>query len=761
MRVPLVWDKKDVICTMLSMLFLCIGTYAFEYFWLLPGYFLVKFLFASSFSFLGVLLVKYLSSASHVGGSPAAESMLARNRHYLIILVAIIFTYSPFLTEGYYWYDDFWFYIGNHAFNGITASLPVMRPYHGLLGELFWFVSPSNAYYIKWFSVACALGYALMIYSWLFQKSGQRFLSLVITLAVSLFSPLSDHIGYSSTIAILPAMLSAGFSVILFDNLFEKARTKEWVGLIVPMLASGCALLVSFMLYQVATSIVFLFLSIYVYFNRKNSSIRFVSSYMFFFGLCAIVYLVLNKALISYYGASVWSRGDFITLQGVVPKAKWFFQTIIPAVFDRLGLSFLGRWATSDKCYWYFVQYSATLVRKSVFLLFTVSIIAVCCSFILRKRKFVDLLLMIFFIPMSYFCFLILKENGYLTYYAIPILSVILFFFFIAIKETIQLLRMFGGMGAVSVDPDPILRIFLTLLICLLAFQNNIYIRQFWVETNKEGYNYLKNTLSLQVEKKKKIHVFGVLTPGQGNVYSVFATKWALRELEYNPENYAITTSDDDQKISVIQADALEGIKKLITPDELKFLLSNYLYDSTYYRYVCNANPSVRLTEILTKAGLLPGDYQGTVVVDLRWISPTWARHESVKVKSIINMEEIVFCPKNIIGNVENIAYSHDKDLLHISGWAAIENIDSMKSRVSIILRSSERNIQLTGEMLDSADVVTYTKNQKYSKCRFDFSLHLASAKIKQGIYEVWLYVVDKRSRKKASLLWGKQLEIK
>ncbi len=761
-------DKKDVICTTLLILLLCIGIYALEYFWLLPGYFLIKFLFAGTFSFLGVLLVKYLSSCYHVPGSTSSEILIERNRHYLIIVVSIIFTYSPFLTEGYYWYDDFWFYIGNHAFYGITASLPAMRPYHGLLGELFWFVSPSNAYYIKWFSIACALGYAFMIYSWLFQKSGQRFLSLAITLAVSLFSPLSDHIGYSSTIAILPAMLSSGFSVILFDSLSERARSKEWGDVVVLVAASGCALLFSFMLYQVATPIVFLFLLIYVYFNQQpSSSMRFCLSYMSFFGLCAVLYLILNKLIIAHYGASVWSRGNIIGMQDIVPKVQWFLQTVMPAVFDRLGLSFLGRGATSDKCYWYFVQYSSTLLRNSVSILFTASIIAVCCSFILRRRKFVDLLLVIGFIPMSYFCFLILKENSYLTYYAIPILSVIMFFFIIAIKETIELLRTFRGIGKVPVNPDPILQIFLTLLICLLAFQNNIYIRQFWVETNKEGYGYLKNTLSLQAEKKKKIHVFGVLTPGQGNIYSVFATKWALRELEYNPEDYVITASDNDRMISIIQADLLEGVKKNITPDELNLLLSNYRYDATYsvYRIIGgqDLSSSKRLTEILIKTGLLPGDYSQTAVVDLQWIKPTWSSEKkNFEVKLIANMDQVVSYPKNIIANVDIIDYSKDEDFLHIGGWAAMENIDSTKSHVSIILRSStDKCIQLSGNMLDSPDVAASFKNKKYGKCRFDLSLYPMSPELSPGKYEVWIYIVNNKLKLKASLLWSQYLEIK
>jgi len=57
--------------------------------------------------------------------------------------------------------------------------------------------------------------------------------------------------------------------------------------------------------------------------------------------------------------------------------------------------------------------------------------------------------------------------------------------------------------------------------------------------------------------------------------------------------------------------------------------------------------------------------------------------------------------------------------------------------------------------------VATYFKNENYKKCRINFSLHSVSSKIKPGIYEVWISVVNNKMKAKASLLWGKRLEIK
>ncbi|OHB49674.1 MAG: hypothetical protein A2Y10_05825 [Planctomycetes bacterium GWF2_41_51] len=749
------------------VMILCIGMFALEYFLLATGYFLVKFLFAMFFAIFCVSFSKYVLFNPRQISGESLIGIAGQKYHGFIITLAIIFVYGPLLTEGYYWYDDLWFYDGVKSNYGITISLSMMRPFHGLLGAMFWFVSPSNAYCIKWFSIACLLGYALMMYTWLARKSGQRFFCLIITLALSLFSPLSDHLGYSATITILPSMLAAGLSVIIFDDLFGKTYKKRWFDAILPLIASGCFIVFAFMMHQIAVPIVFLFLIIHIYFNREQvSSFFFCVSYLFFFGLCTIVYLIICKLLIAYYGVAFWERTGFVGVSDVIPKIRWFLHIVLPAAFGRTGLSFLGRLATPVKCYWHFVQYDSDLLRDIVSFVFIGSIIIVCLLFQHCRKKLIESLLMMLFIPMSFFVFLMFKENGYLTYYAIPLLSVILFFFIAAVKETILLLNKIK-IYKIYMNPDRMATGILVFLICVLAFQNNVYIRQFWVETNKEGYNCLKNTLSLQTGAKRKIHIFGVLTPGQGNIYSVFAAKLALKELGFNPDDFSITTSDDEQKINVIQADTLETIKKYITPEDLQFMLANYLYDSVYLRYVCNTNDFTRLKRILTQAKLLPEDYNETVIVDLRWITPAWSDRSADEVKQATTLEEIVdankiiSCHNNIVGNIETMDYSSNMAVLHISGWAAMKKVSSKDSQISIILRGPEKILQLTGGNLDSPDVVTYTKKHRYGKCRFDYSIHLSPSEVQPGVYEVWIYIVNKKSNSKAALQWAHPLEIK
>ena len=307
-------------------------------------------------------------------------------------------------------------------------------------------------------------------------------------------------------------------------------------------------------------------------------------------------------------------------------KIKWFLFFVIPNVLDRLTAAFFGKLIIQEKNYWggylnYLYQYFKIL---SYFLYAFIISLGVILYFIKTKR-YLEIIILTCFVPMSYYCFLILREYGYLTYYAIPILSLLLLYIILSIFE-------FVSSKFIRIPINRKEKYFywlISLLVIIMAIQNNIYIRQFWVETNKEGYHFLKNSLSLQIKEKNRIHIFGVLNPGQGNIYSVFATKLALKELGYNPQNFIITVSDNDKLISIIQDDMLKEMKKNITQEELNFLLLFYQHDTKYSRYIYNAGridieKSNILKSIFIKSSFLPGSYENSAVVDLRWISPIW-----------------------------------------------------------------------------------------------------------------------------------------
>jgi len=348
-------------------------------------------------------------------------------------------------------------------------------------------------------------------------------------------------------------------------------------------------------------------------------------SYLFVFAFASVFYLLFTKWLNHLYNIGEWSRGGFIEISDIVPKVKWFFTRVLPATFDRLTASVFGKLLFQEKNYLYTFHSISLVIRISYYLFYVVLLSFGIGLLFLRKRKILDIIMLICFVPMTYYSLLVLKEYGYLTYYAIPIISLILLYFIFIVSEILS-------MKFLNFSKEKISKYFygiVSILVIVLALQNNIYIRQFWVGTNKEGYNFLKNTLSVQIKDKKKIHIYGVLTPGQGNVYSVFATKLALKELGYDAKNFQITSSDNDHLISIIQSEVLDSLKTKISKEDFGFLLSHYKFDKTYSRYLYSGNnisslDSDSLKWIYIKSGLLPENYNETALVDLTWIKAYW-----------------------------------------------------------------------------------------------------------------------------------------
>jgi len=660
---------------------------------LFPGYLIIKILFSAFFTISFISCIYYLLFDNKYSTGKLLLGFHENKIYYGIIILVLIFIYLPFFTEGYYYYDDYWGYPGEHLINGINIGLHMMRPFHGLLSEMFWFVTPSTGYIIKWFSMTMTILYALILYKWIEDKSGDKKTALLISLALSVFSPLSDHIGYSSTITMMPGMLVAGLSVISFDKGYRKRKSKSFLSILYFTISFIC-LLFSFMLYQVATPIVFLFLAIYVFYNaNEKSSIKFVFIFLVYFSLISVSYLLFNKWLNRFYNISTWSRGGFMDIFDILPKIKWFFFTVIPAVFDRLSAAFFGKLIVKEKNYWYFLSFFNPQIKIFIYGVFLFTTTFGTLLFFIRRKKILDVILLLSFIPMSYYCFLILKESGYLTYYAIPILSLFLLYAVFSLAEILNLKRLFNKININNF----LFYAILSFLVVVLAFQNNTYIRQFWVGENKEGYNFLKNTLSIQIHEKKEIHVFGVLTPGQGNVYSEFATKMAIKELGYTINNYKITVSDDEKLISIIQSDKWDEIAKKTTLQERNTLLSYYTYDKSYSRYIYSAgviasDKSQELTEIFRKCGLLPDNYNKTAIVDLRWICPYWQEARNAtqsNVRSNIlksKIDSVINCPHDVLGNIDLVNYVNKLDILEIFGWAAIDNVNSINSRIKVYL---------------------------------------------------------------------------
>jgi len=339
------------------------------------------------------------------------------------------------------------------------------------------------------------------------------------------------------------------------------------------------------------------------------------------------------------------SRAEHVnSLADVFEKIRWFISTIIPSVFDRIAASIFGSFEFVEKNYYYFITYSKPFIRSVTI---TISLSMIIVSFLLlyfRKRNIMEILLLVIFIPLSYFTYLILKENGYLTYYAIPLISLIFFYILtLGLEVRFFISRVFTQRYDKKINQ--IGKYIMVIIIFVLLIQNNFYIRNGWIAANLEPYQFLKNSLKVKAASTNHIHVYGVITPGQGNIYSAFATNLALKELGYNPNDFIITVSDNDMVISIIQENDFKIMSNKISSEDVDYLLSTYIYDKVYSRFILNKSDIsdiglCKLRTILRKAELIPGNLEHVIMVDLRWVSPNM--NENWQIKTTISCDSII-----------------------------------------------------------------------------------------------------------------------
>ena len=672
-----------------------------------------------------------------------------------IFSILSLIIYSPILWEGIYYYDDYWAYTGEHTINGYHIGLTNARVFGSILYEMFWFILPENSYIIKWFSVVFAIFTATLIYRWIdFVSPTSNSIAFIFASLFILMSPLSDHIAYSSTLSLLPSLFVSSLSFISFYESFSKKLIIKFLYIFLSVIF----IITAFMLYQVGATMSLVIISFWIYFGSSKNKISILVKYAVLFSVSIFMYYYLSKLLGLFYSIEIWNRGQVVSsLSQFIEKIIWFIEMVIPASLDRLYASFFGQLVFMDKNYSYFIKYNYPEIRYILYLVTFILFIFGIVSYYLRKREITDLLVFILILPGTYFMFLIIQENSFLTYYAIPLIYILLIYHLFSLNELVILInKYYKKYNLINVN-----NIFIGVAI-VLGLQNMVYVNKFWLGTNKEVYNFIKNSISIGIESKNKIHIYGVLTPGQGNIYSVFATKLALKELGMNPSEFVITSSDDPFKISIIQKNTMDYIRSYLDDKDYEFIIKNYNYDNTYstYRIAKNSfekEELKKLKQIFSKCKLIPSD-SSTLIIDLRWnmgywkdvfILPPFEPNDSSTDFKIENFRDLILSHEetkfnveliNGISAVDNGLYETSiGDSIVFNGWAVDWTNKNTAGRIYMVIDS---RLYPADYGLQREDVSSTFNNPKF---RYSgFSQKLLCQDIGEGTHQVKILIVSK-----------------
>jgi hypothetical protein len=560
------------------------------------------------------------------GSFQPAGKWTARFRWEIIFVLCTIVVYFPLLTQNYLFYDDYWIFLTKN-FDQVQAGLNTARPLSGIYLQLFDKLGFSNLYLAKWLAVAALILFGLIVMKWVYEKTQNKLISFSVAAAICFVSSVIDSVGYGATDTFTIGLAGAAFSVIAFDRFYRgfssNPRLKSFL-LFVLMLTS---LLVGFYTHQLTAPVVFLMLAVELYYNKSREKLfKKDLLYTVFFGVDAIIFLESIKIFTMRYHIVASVRGQLVgSVAEIIVKIKYFFLTVLNQSFNQILDSVFGKsiFSSGGRIYLYVTPLHPLRWKIAMIAIVAVLVFAFFrCWF--KNRRIIDIFVLLAFIPMSYFTMFILAETSYVSYYVVPLVALLTFLFVAGIFEICEL----AAKGARLLFKRDWKFIYLSLvLVAVIGFQGTYYISNFWVYYNRSGYDFIKNTIATKLQTNNWIHIYGVIYPGQGNVYSVFAAEKALQQLGVDPGQYKITTSDNNYYISIIQEDDFENILSKLDSASAAWLKSVYSFDGVYQRNIINlTNPSQktldRLRACFVQAGYIPANNSDATIVDLRWEYP-------------------------------------------------------------------------------------------------------------------------------------------
>lgn len=548
------------------------------------------------------------------------KNFFNENKYNIFLLILAIITFFPLFTDSFLYYDEY--YAFSSSGSGVKSGLYFSRLFHGMLGDLFSYAFPSKMYIIRTFTTSMGLLFSIILFSWIKKHSKNEKFAFLITCIITLSSPIVDCIAYTAILSYTSGLVAASVSVVLFEralNCWKHFKKKSICLFFIVLIL----IFTAFQCYQLALPIIFLMFAIYAFYaTERKKLIQFFFIYMLFFFI-SIVVTFLSNYLMNING-SISNRGKIIhSFIEIIDKVKWFISYILPNALNRILAAFYGRFLFSEKNYWYVLSFR-NLPRRFIFLSVSFGwffVIIGIISYYFKQKKVLETIFLILCLPGTYFVYLILQEYAYHTYYAYSLILLLLFYMFIGLNWLLELIfkrkeKIIDG-------------IFISLII-LSMIQTNLYIRQFWIAENQSSYDYLKNTIitSYQRNQTKWIHVYGTPNANQSDVYSEFAVKTVIKEIDLNPNDFKITVSHNEYYLRIIEGEVFKEVLTHLTSDEKNRMLSYYDYGETYYNYTINArgfSALLDLQNIFRKVGLLPSNNEMPVlIVDLRWVSPVW-----------------------------------------------------------------------------------------------------------------------------------------
>lgn len=506
---------------------------------------------------------------------------------YVIIFVFQTIAMLPLYTQNFMYGDDLWGFA--KSYNGeLDNGLYYSRPFIGFLKGFLFDTSFDSIRFFRLFNACILFLFGCICFRFIYEYSRRKVVSLIYSVLVISGCFAVDCIAYASVYPISMSLLASAISIMLY----VKAKENSGKNSIVLKIASVICLFNAFCMYQIGTTVVFALYMIYEKYKLKSDKGRFLDAlvYLVYYGLTAIIYLILTKffQFICGVNAGQSSRGQFIsTMEQVKEKIIWFFSEILLQTLNRIIGIFFGNILFDQNNMFYTVTYIERLVGLLVISVITFIILFSVFETGRSIGSKIYWVIGLFAIPLSVWTLLILPESVYLSYYALGIILLLLWYFLDGLLIIVDYL-----VSKIAFISYKTARIIPLAIIFIVSLQSNYYAENAWVNFCRDSYEFLANSIAAGLNNSSNIDTISV----EGNIgpyvggreYVIFCVKDILNELGYNSEEFSILQNDSEYYISIFNDDEASKMEEIIGKDDMNRLLQFYIHDEMYGRWLYN-----------------------------------------------------------------------------------------------------------------------------------------------------------------------------
>lgn len=509
------------------------------------------------------------------------------------IVILIVFANLPLITQGFLFKDDLFFFMWSQ----LSYAIGSRRPLFFIISDYGMLLNHDNFYLFRLLNLSFFILFAVSFYLFL-QNIFTRTVAFVIILFLTCSVVAVDLIGYATTFPVIQSLFLSLASFVMFDYAVKSSNSLYKISL---FMSSFIVLLAAFCFYQITTPIVFTFIAVNII--QRSLSLRHTIYYLILYGITAIIYLPFTRIIMKFYNipfAQV-ARGEFISsIQDVVSKIVFFATQVFPQAILKVVSIFTGNSIYRNDSLFDINIIDGELDKLCVlFFITAVSVLGVI-FFYKKNKSFFSLLVLLALIPMSYYPFLLLKENGLMAYYLIPLVYLLIIYFTLIIAGVAQKIRISGEKK----------RIFAMVLLSVVIIQANYYAGKVWVTKNVLWYNNLRDDVCNREELtntrgggKKGIQVYGIISASMPEPYVNLAMTRILADCGYNPEDYDIRTATNSYSVSYLTIGEYKRLNAQLSPDEQEWLKGRYIfYPGFGSHHLINGNFTDDEKNMLSKA---------------------------------------------------------------------------------------------------------------------------------------------------------------